>query len=130
MPPWCSGTIGNWILYLVGLMLSIPMLRRLGTRFRSRWALVMGAALFAGLFVLSAYVVGPSISGGGVPQPAGPAPTQQHEGHRWVGGTQPPRSGGPGRIIDLPPWVRTLKDGLPKGGRCAVRTFSSFIESS
>ncbi|RIK15805.1 MAG: hypothetical protein DCC50_06940 [Acidobacteria bacterium] len=65
-----TGAFGNWVLYLVGLVLSIPMLRRLRTRLRSWWAPAVGVTIFTGLFTLSAFIVGPAISGDGVPQPA------------------------------------------------------------
>lgn len=78
-----TGAVGNWVLYVVGLALSIPMLRRLRSRFGSRWAPAVGVMVFSALFAVSAFVIGPAISDGPVkgPPPTGPAVTEQHEGH-------------------------------------------------
>jgi hypothetical protein len=59
-----TGVLGNGILYVVGLLLSIPLLRRLRSRFRTSWAPAIGVAVFTVLFSLSAFVVGPALSGG------------------------------------------------------------------
>lgn len=70
-----TGVLGNTFLYAVGLALSVPMLRRLGRRFGSRVAPGLGIVAFTGLFALSAFVIGPAISGSRT-APAAPAPTQ------------------------------------------------------
>jgi hypothetical protein len=71
-----TGALGNGILYVVGLLMSIPLLRRLRARFRTAWAPAIGVAVFTVLFSLSAFVVGPAIGTGddGVPVKA-PTPT-------------------------------------------------------
>ena len=58
-----TGVLGNTMLYVVGLILSVPLFNRLRTRFHSAWAPVIGIAIFTALFALSAFVVGPAISG-------------------------------------------------------------------
>lgn len=81
-----AGVWGNLALYVAGLLLSIPMLRRLHRRFGSITAPITGAAVFTAMFLLSAFVLGPAIN----PAPQGPAaPTTSqspeagsgHEGH-------------------------------------------------
>lgn len=76
-----TGAVGSWVLYVVGLVLSIPMLRRLRRRFGSAWAPGVGVVVFTGLFMLSAFVIGPAIGDGGTPPPADPVPTEEHELH-------------------------------------------------
>ncbi|MDN5796551.1 MAG: hypothetical protein L0H79_12455 [Intrasporangium sp.] len=81
-----TGVLGNGILYVVGLLMSIPLLRRLRSRFQTMWAPAIGVAVFTTLFSLSAFVVGPAISGAGSQSPA-PTPTPAvtttdgHDGH-------------------------------------------------
>jgi glucose dehydrogenase len=58
-----TGAFGNGVLYLVGLLLSIPMLRRIHARFGTRWAPAIGVMIFTALFALSAFVIGPAIGG-------------------------------------------------------------------
>lgn len=81
-----AGAAGNALLFLVGLVFSIPMLRRLYRRFRSWKAPAVAVAVFAAAFSLSAFVVGPAITGGvsttDSPQPSQtPAPAQGHSSH-------------------------------------------------
>jgi hypothetical protein len=58
-----AGLWGNAILYVAGLVLSIPMLRRLRHRFGSRIAPLIGVLAFTALFLFSAFVIGPALSG-------------------------------------------------------------------
>ena len=51
-----TGFLGNSLLYVVGLLLSIPLLRRLRRRFGTRKAPAIGVAVFTALFALSAFV--------------------------------------------------------------------------
>lgn len=70
------GTAGNAVLYVVGMLFSVPMLRRLHRRFHTYWAPVIAVAVFTGLFSLSAFVIGPAISGAGdeaQPEPSAPS---------------------------------------------------------
>lgn len=60
-----TGVVGNSVLYVLGLVLSIPLLRRLHRRFGTWLAPALGAGVFTGLFLLSALVIGPAISGSG-----------------------------------------------------------------
>lgn len=69
-----AGTWGNLALYLLGLLLSIPMFRRLRRRFGSPVAPVVGAAVFTSLFLFSALVLGPAITKTSA-DPLSPAPT-------------------------------------------------------
>ena len=82
-----AGFWGNLALYLVGFLLSIPMLRRLHRRFGSLVAPAVGAGVFTALFLFSAFVLGPAISTSPT-KPARPAATAtpstagpEHEGH-------------------------------------------------
>jgi hypothetical protein len=85
-----TGATGNALLYAVGLLFSVPMLRRLYRRFRTWWAPAIAVAVFTGLFSLSAFVIGPAISGADDERPPtspgtprlsnAPVPTDQH-GH-------------------------------------------------
>lgn len=71
-----AGVWGNLALYAVGLLLSIPMLRRLQRRFGSIAAPLTGVALFTIMFLFSALVLGPAIN----PTPATQvAPAQSSE---------------------------------------------------
>lgn len=87
-----TGASGNALLYAVGLLFSVPMLRRLHRRFRTPWAPAIAVAIFTGLFSLSAFVIGPAISGSdeaptrpspSTPSPGTPSPetTDEHHGH-------------------------------------------------
>ncbi|HEX2704561.1 MAG TPA: hypothetical protein VHM65_02290 [Candidatus Lustribacter sp.] len=79
-----TGVVGSAVLYALGILLSIPMLRRLHTRFGTRWAPAVGVAVFTGLFALSAFVIGPAISVTASTPPAPTAPTvapDVHTGH-------------------------------------------------
>ena len=60
-----TGAGGNALFYLLGLAFSIPMLRRLYRRFGSWRAPVIAIVVFTAVFSLSAFVIGPAISGGG-----------------------------------------------------------------
>ena len=67
-----TGASGNALFYVIGLVFSIPMLRRLYRRFRTPWAPAIAVAVFTGLFSLSAFVIGPAISGTDEPSPSSP----------------------------------------------------------
>lgn len=83
-----TGASGNVLFYAFGLLLSVPMLRRLYRRFQSLWAPAIAIAVFTGLFSVSAFVIGPAISGGNAnddpppssPTDPGPNHTDEH-GH-------------------------------------------------
>ena len=61
---------------------------RLRRRFSTWWAPVIGLAVFAAMFSLSTFVIGPAISGSGDPGTPGgppgggqPSPSAGHDGH-------------------------------------------------
>lgn len=71
---------GNLLFGALGLLLSVPLLRRLYRRFRTWKAPAVALAVFAVMFSLSAFVIGPAVSGTD-PDPA-PRPTEQMDpGH-------------------------------------------------
>lgn len=78
-----SGTAGNLVFGVIGLVFSIPLLRRLHQRFKTWRAPAIALAVFAVMFALSAFVIGPAIASGSPADP--PAPSQQlptdHSGH-------------------------------------------------
>ena len=87
-----TGVAGNTALAASGLALSIPLLRRLHRRFGTWRAPAIAAALFSSMFALSAFVIGPAITGQGpadptpptavVPTVPSPSPdASNHEGH-------------------------------------------------
>lgn len=79
-----AGAGGTALFGVIGVVASIPMLRRLKRRFRSWWAPAIALAVFAVMFSVSAFVVGPRISGvdaGSDTGPAAPTQTVDHSGH-------------------------------------------------
>lgn len=82
-----TGASGNALFYVIGLGLSVPMLRRLYRRFHSPWAPAIGIGIFTALFSLSAFIVGPAISDTedapppSVPTEPTPGPARDHTGH-------------------------------------------------
>ena len=77
-----TGIGGSAVLYLLGLVFSIPMLRRLWRRFHSWRALAAAVTVFTALFLVSALVIGPAISGESAPEaPPGPEPSATHSEH-------------------------------------------------
>jgi hypothetical protein len=78
-----SGVTGNLLFGLLGLLLSVPLLRRLYRRFRTWRAPAVAVAVFAVMFSISAFVIGPAIGG---TEPAAPVPDRggipgDHAGH-------------------------------------------------
>ena len=78
-----AGSGGTALFGAVGLLASIPLLLRLRRRFGSWWAPVIGLAIFAAMFAVSAFVIGPAISGSANTAPGGvqPVPAVDHSGH-------------------------------------------------
>jgi hypothetical protein len=72
-----TGAAGNALLYIIGLAFTIPVLRRLHRRFGSWAAPAIAVAVFTAVFAVSAFVVGPAISGVDDPGGAPPGPSQQ-----------------------------------------------------
>jgi hypothetical protein len=82
-----AGTGGTVLFGALGLIASVPLLLRLRRRFDSWWAPAIGLAVFAVMFSLSAFVIGPAIGGGEgpagdeVPGDGIPSPSVDHDGH-------------------------------------------------
>jgi hypothetical protein len=79
-----TGATGNVVFAVLGLVLSLPLLRRLYQRFGTWKAPTVALAAFALTFSPSAFVIGPAINNDD-PSPSRP-PTQtpspdDHEGH-------------------------------------------------
>lgn len=77
-----TGFVGSLLLGAVGLVFSIPLLRRLYRRFGTWKAPATALVVFTALFSLSAFVIGPAISGNG--SSTSPAPSEtpsEHSGH-------------------------------------------------
>ena len=75
-----TGAGGNALFFAVGLLLSVPMLRRLHRRFGSWVAPAIAVAVFVAMFSLSAFVVGPAISGQSATPSAPAIPSPGHTG--------------------------------------------------
>jgi len=69
-----TGATGNVLFAVLGIVFSIPLLRRLYRRFGTWKAPAVALSAFALMFSLSAFVIGPAISGDD--PPAGPVPGQ------------------------------------------------------
>lgn len=79
-----TGAAGNVVFGALGLLLSIPLLRRLHSRFETWKAPAVGLVALVAMFSVSAFVIGPAISGDGAsdtPQPAGTPDHSGHDGH-------------------------------------------------
>lgn len=77
-----TGATGNVLFAVVGLVFSIPMLRRLHRRFDSWKAPALALGVFALMFSLSAFVIGPAISNGDQERvPVRTVDPDDHEGH-------------------------------------------------
>jgi len=75
-----AGAGGTVLFGLAGFALSIPMLLRLRRRFGSWLAPAVASAIFTGVYLLSALVVGPAISAGPAAE-VGPAASPSPSGH-------------------------------------------------
>ncbi|MEO5315447.1 hypothetical protein PV772_15245 [Pseudarthrobacter sp. CC12] len=76
-----AGSGGTALFGALGLLASVPMLIRLYRRFGSWVAPAVGLLVFAAMFSLSAFVIGPAISGAGGDATPSPAPTADHTDH-------------------------------------------------
>lgn len=74
-----AGTGGTVLFAAIGFVAAIPFLLRLHRRFHSWRAPAIALAVFAVMFSLSSFVIGPAISGGS-DEPARPG-IEQPEGH-------------------------------------------------
>ena len=82
-----AGSGGTALFGVLGLVASGPLLWRLRCRTGSWWAPALGLAAFAGMFALSAFVLGPAISDTGAGATAGDVPADHDEHH--VGDPEP-----------------------------------------
>lgn len=80
-----AGSGGTALFGALGLVASIPMLVRLYRRFGSWIAPFLGLLVFAAMFSLSAFVIGPAISGTAEGPAPGPVPTVDHTGNHTGG---------------------------------------------
>jgi hypothetical protein len=79
-----AGTGGTLVFAVIGLVASVPMLLRLRRRFASWWAPAIGLGVFVVMFSVSAFVIGPAISGGDSSAGGGqnnPVPAIDHSSH-------------------------------------------------
>lgn len=76
-----TGTGGNLLFGALGLLFSVPLLRRLYTRFKTWKAPAIALVIFATMFSLSAFVIGPAISGDSSSETPSPVQTPDHIGH-------------------------------------------------
>lgn len=80
-----AGAVGSVIFGVLGLLLSIPLLMRLYRRYGTWKAPAIGLAAFTAMFALSAFVIGPRISGTSAdPETPAPSPSSSvtdHDGH-------------------------------------------------
>ncbi|MFC7483287.1 hypothetical protein ACFQX7_29330 [Luedemannella flava] len=60
-----AGAGGTALFGVLGLLASVPFLLRLRRRFANWWAPAIALAVFAAMFSLSTFVIGPVISGDG-----------------------------------------------------------------
>ncbi|GEL97337.1 hypothetical protein [Cellulomonas terrae] len=74
-----AGAGGTVVFGALGLALSVPFLIRLRRRFSSWWAPAIALLLFAGMFALSTFVIGPRLSG--VDSPTQDVAPTEHVGH-------------------------------------------------
>ena len=80
-----AGAGGTALFGALGLLASIPMLVRLYRRFGSWAAPGLGLLVFAVMFSVSAFVIGPAISGASTGVNPSPVPTVEHTGNHTGG---------------------------------------------
>lgn len=66
-----AGTAGTLAFGAIGFLATVPLLLRLRRRFRTWRAPAAALVLFAVMFSVSSFVIGPMISGGDDPLPSG-----------------------------------------------------------
>lgn len=70
-----TGATGNAVFFVVGLLFSIPLLRRIHRRFRTWVAPAIAVLVFAAMYSVSAFIIGPAINSASENRPAAPTPT-------------------------------------------------------
>ena len=79
-----TGATGNVLFAVLGIVFSLPLLRRLHRRFGTWKAPAVALGAFALMFSLSAFVIGPAISGDDAalePVPAQTPNPDEHDNH-------------------------------------------------
>ena len=76
-----AGATGTALFALIGLVAAVPFLIRLHRRFGTWRAPAIALAVFALMFSLSSFVIGPAISGGDEPAQPGIEQPEGHEQH-------------------------------------------------
>jgi hypothetical protein len=87
-----TGAAGNLLFATLGLLLSVPLLRRLYRRFTTWKAPALALAVFAVMFSFSAFVLGPALAGNDsdpaptapsseTTEPTNPSPSVDHDAH-------------------------------------------------
>lgn len=78
-----AGFGGKALFFALGLVLSLPMLRRLYRRFGALFAPALAVVAFAAVFTFSSLVIAPRLTGAGNSPPATPGIEQPsgHESH-------------------------------------------------
>lgn len=76
-----AGSGGTALFGALGFLFSVPMLLRLHRRFRTWRAPAIGLLIFTLLFSLSAFVIGPKVSGAGDAKPTSDQHTEHIEDH-------------------------------------------------
>jgi hypothetical protein len=98
-----SGAAGTALFGAIGLAASVPFLVRLHRRFGTWRAPAIALALFAAMFSLSSFVIGPAISARDGPPPTAPArddprpPAPEPPGHDQHHGKAPASERGPAK---------------------------------
>ena len=73
-----SGAGGTALFAALGFLAAIPFLIRLHRRFKTWRAPAIALAVFAAMFSLSSFVIGPAISGGEEPGKSPSVPSQEN----------------------------------------------------
>jgi len=82
-----AGFGGKLLFFTLGLVLSLPLLRRLYRRFRTLLAPAIAVVVFAAMFTLSTLVIAPLVTGGSEKSPApGIEQPNDHASHHSGGG--------------------------------------------
>lgn len=76
-----AGAAGSLVFAALGFIAAIPMLLRLHRRFDTWQAPAIALAVFAAVFALSTFVIGPAITGGGSDGSGGRQDTPSDSGH-------------------------------------------------
>jgi len=75
-----AGSGGTALFGVLGLVASVPLLLRLRRRFGTWRAPAIGLVVFAAMFAVSTFLVGPAISGQSQ-SPSPRVPAVEHDGH-------------------------------------------------